>query len=97
VSRGAIVEEQALFDALKEERIAGAAIDTWYQSPNATHPRIAPSASCDFASLDNLLMSPHRAGYAIGGFPHLDDAIVNLNNLVEGRDLINVIDPTRHY
>lgn len=97
VSRGAIVDEQALFDALKDKRIAGAAIDTWYQSPTANQPQIAPSASCDFASMDNLLMSPHRAGYAVGGFPHLDDAIINLNNLVAGRDLINVIDPARRY
>lgn len=97
VSRGAIVDEHALFNALKDERIGGAAIDTWYQSPNATHPEVAPSAECDFASLDNLLMSPHRAGYAVGGFPHLDDAIVNLNNLVQGRALINVIDTARRY
>ncbi|MFK7857911.1 MAG: 2-hydroxyacid dehydrogenase [Granulosicoccus sp.] len=97
VSRGAIVDEKALFDALNEERIAGAAIDTWYQAPNAERSELPPSDNYDFASLDNLLMSPHRAGYAIGGFPHLDDAIVNLNNLVEGRALINVIDPTRRY
>ena len=97
VSRGAIVDEKALFEALHEKRIGGAAIDTWYQAPSAGKTDVPPSANYNFSTLDNLVMSPHRAGYAIGGFPHLDDAIVNLNNLVEGRELINVIDTARHY
>jgi len=94
---GAIVDEKALFEALHEKRIGGAAIDTWYQAPSAGKTEVPPSANYNFSTLDNLVMSPHRAGYAIGGFPHLDDAIVNLNNLVEGRELINVIDTARHY
>ena len=97
VSRGAIVDETALFNALSEKTIGGAAIDTWYQGPSAKQLEVPPSAKHDFASLDNLLMSPHRAGYAVGGFPHLDDPIVNLNNLVSGKALINIIDTDRRY
>lgn len=97
VSRGAIVSESALYNALKENSIGAAAIDTWYQAPSANSPEIAPSSTFDFSKFDNMLMSPHRAGYAVGGFPHLDDPIVNLNNLVHGRSLINVIDTKRRY
>ena len=97
VSRGSIIDESALFSALQNKTIGGAAIDTWYQAPNAKQSEVPPSAKHDFASLDNILMSPHRAGYAVGGFPHLDDPIVNLNNLVSGKALINVIDTHRRY
>ena len=97
VSRGSIIDESALFNALHDKSIGGAAIDTWYQSPNAKQSEVPPSAKHDFSSLDNILMSPHRAGYAIGGFPHLDDPIINLNNLVSGNPLINVIDTNRRY
>src|SRR5690606_23605244 len=39
VGRGPTVDEQALFDALKAKRIAGAAIDTWYVYPTLEQPR----------------------------------------------------------
>ena len=42
-------------------------------------------------------MSPHRAGYATGGFPHLDDAIDNLNRAAAGEPPINVVAGDRGY
>ena len=50
-SRGPIVEERALIDALRERRIAGAGIDVFDVEPlPADHP---------FRSLDNLIATPH--------------------------------------
>jgi phosphoglycerate dehydrogenase-like enzyme len=50
-SRGPIVEEAALMDALKAGRIAGAALDVFDQEPlPAEHP---------YRTLDNLLATPH--------------------------------------
>lgn len=97
ISRGDIICESALFNALENKTIGGAAIDTWYQAPSAKKQDVPPSSKFDFAALNNILMSPHRAGYAVGGFPHLDDPIVNLNNLAVGQPLINVIDTKRRY
>jgi phosphoglycerate dehydrogenase-like enzyme len=60
-SRGRIVEERALYEALRDGVIAGAAIDTWYRYPQAGEREAAPSAH-PFHELDNVLMSPHVSG-----------------------------------
>lgn len=61
VARGPVIEEDALFAALSERRIAGAAIDVWYGYPSPDDPDRAPSRH-PFAELDNLIMSPHCSG-----------------------------------
>jgi len=55
-ARGGIVEEAALAKALRERRLAGAALDVFAAEPLDT-------ATADlFASLDNLILTPHIAG-----------------------------------
>ena len=50
-SRGPIVEERALIDALTNQRIAGAALDVYDEEPlPADHP---------FRKLDNVVLTPH--------------------------------------
>jgi phosphoglycerate dehydrogenase-like enzyme len=50
-ARGGIVDEDALFDALREGRIAGAALDCFAEEP-VTRPH-------RFGTLDNVLLAPH--------------------------------------
>jgi phosphoglycerate dehydrogenase-like enzyme len=50
-ARGGIVDEDALYDALKHRRIAGAAVDCFVQEPLAGPPRLA--------ELENVLLAPH--------------------------------------
>jgi phosphoglycerate dehydrogenase-like enzyme len=98
VARGTVIEEQALYNALAENRIYGAGIDTWYNYPKPGESNSTqPSANFPFHELNNLVMSPHRAGYVDSGFPHLDDAIENLNNLHEGKPLINRLSVEHRY
>jgi phosphoglycerate dehydrogenase-like enzyme len=54
-ARGGIVDEQALFDALKHRRIAGAALDCFVGEPLTAPP--------PFAELDNVLLAPHAIGW----------------------------------
>lgn len=61
VSRGAIVEQEALYQALVNDRIAGAGIDTWWEYPEGREPR-AP-AKYPFQELSNVVMTPHEAGW----------------------------------
>ena len=90
-SRGAIVAEEDLYNALSSKTIAGAAIDVWYNYPKSDNPTVMPSKDYPFQELDNLVLSPHRAGFTRGGHPHLDDAIENLNRFARGQELINVV------
>jgi D-3-phosphoglycerate dehydrogenase len=96
-SRGEIINEDDLFNALKMKNICFAAIDTWYNYPNKQNPIVYPSLKNHFHTLDNLVLSPHRAGFVEESFPHLDDAIENLNRYYTGKDLINVISPKNKF
>ncbi len=65
VARGAIAVEADLYEALRDRRIAGAAIDVWYNYPERSGENAAPSA-LDFNQLDNVLMTPHCSGWTRG-------------------------------
>jgi len=97
LSRGDVLVEDDLYVALNDQKIGGAAIDTWYQYPSASNPSPFPSAKNDFHTLNNIVMSPHRAGYVDAGFPHLDDAIENINRHVAGKPLLNIVGSGRGY
>jgi phosphoglycerate dehydrogenase-like enzyme len=54
-ARGGIVDEAALYGALKSRQIAGAAIDCFASEPLTAPPRLA--------ELDNVLLAPHAIGW----------------------------------
>ncbi len=62
VGRGELIDEEALYNALVERTLAGAAIDTWYRYPDPPGSRKEP-ARFPFRDLDNILMSSHMGGY----------------------------------
>ena len=90
VGRGPIVEEAALFDALKSKRIRGATIDVWYGPyPSKDNPRAAPSG-LPFHDLDNLYMTPHTSGWTTGMIDRRWSEIAdNLDRLARGAPLRN--------
>jgi D-3-phosphoglycerate dehydrogenase len=53
-ARGFIHDEAALFDALRDKRIAGAGLDVWDKEP--------PPPDHPLLQFDNVLASPHTAG-----------------------------------
>jgi phosphoglycerate dehydrogenase-like enzyme len=64
VARAEIVDEQALYNALANGRLAGAALDVWYRYPAGaarTEPATAP-----FHELSNVIMTPHVSGWTEG-------------------------------
>jgi phosphoglycerate dehydrogenase-like enzyme len=65
VSRGPVVDEQALYEGLRDRRIAGAALDVWYDYPQHRGDRVQPSRF-PFAELDNVIMTPHCSGWTEG-------------------------------
>jgi phosphoglycerate dehydrogenase-like enzyme len=63
IARGPVVDEAALYAALRDQRIAGAAIDVWYHYPPTGQGR---PGHFPFEELDNLVMTPHVAGWTEG-------------------------------
>ena len=64
VSRADIVDDDALYAALAERRIAGAALDVWYRYPASAGPTLP--ARRPFHELPNVLMTPHVSGWTDG-------------------------------
>ncbi|MGB7337571.1 MAG: NAD(P)-dependent oxidoreductase [Phototrophicaceae bacterium] len=63
IGRAIVINQQALYDALKSGHLHGAASDVWYQYPPDEAARTnTPPADVPFHELDNMVMSPHRAG-----------------------------------
>ena len=91
VARGRIVDETALYDALRTGRIGGAAIDVWYRYPEQGKRHAAPSA-LPFAQLDNVIMTPHASAWTDGLLPRRNRTIAaNLNRLARDEPLLNVV------
>jgi phosphoglycerate dehydrogenase-like enzyme len=61
VGRARVVDEAALFEALRSGKLGGAGLDVWWQYPPRGGRKGAPS-QFDFASLGNVVMSPHCGG-----------------------------------
>jgi len=59
-SRGEAVDEDALFRALKEKRIAGAALDVFQAEP--------PPKDSPLLTLDNVILTPHMIGQTKDSF-----------------------------
>jgi phosphoglycerate dehydrogenase-like enzyme len=90
VGRGATVDEPALAAALRERRLAGAAIDVFAQEP--------PPAGHPFYALDNVIVSPHVSGF----LPSYDDRCTdlfaeNLRRFLAGAPLLNLVDRAHGY
>ncbi len=63
VGRGPVVDEAALFHALRDHRLYAAGIDVWYHYPPDEAGRAhTPPSRYPFHELDNVVLSPHRAG-----------------------------------
>ncbi|MCZ6635400.1 MAG: D-2-hydroxyacid dehydrogenase [bacterium] len=90
VTRGKIVDEASLLEALEAGEIAGAGLDVVPQEPlPEDHP---------LWKMENVIITPHTAG----GSPNRQDRIVglfcdNLKRLMAGEPLLSVIDKQKGY
>ncbi len=90
MSRGALVDEDALVAALKEGRIAGAGLDVTKQEP-------LPSSS-SLWDAPNLMLSCHSSGFSPGRQIRLIGLIAdNVRRYSSGLPLLNVVDKVRGY
>ena len=90
VARAEIVDEDALYGALRERRIAGAALDVWYRYPTEPEPTF-PSRR-PFHELGNVLMTPHISGWTEGMLEARAMLIAeNIHGTAHGEPPLNLI------
>ena len=91
IGRAAIVDEEALYCALRDGRLGGAALDVWWQHWSPEHPDRRPSRFA-FHELPNVLMTPHCSGFTDGTADRRwGDLAANLDRFVRGDALHNVV------
>ncbi len=76
VGRGDVIDEEALYKALKDGTLKGAALDVWFNYPERGTAKAEPSRY-PFRDLPNVIMSPH-----VGGFVP-KAAMLNLEQTIE--------------
>ncbi|PKN90317.1 MAG: hypothetical protein CVU42_10605 [Chloroflexi bacterium HGW-Chloroflexi-4] len=90
VSRGGIVDETALINALNEHKLAGAALDVFTQEP-------LPAES-PLWKTPNLIITPHVSGFSPRYKERAGEMFAaNLNRYLHGEPILNQYNPERYY
>lgn len=90
LSRGGVVDERALIDALAEGRVAGACLDVFETEP------LPPSSP--LWAMENVIISPHSASAVAGENRLLTDLFIdNIGRWLAGQPLRNVFDKDAEY
>ena len=90
-ARGHVVDETALYNALRSRTIAGAALDVWYNYPDSDNGSPRP-ASLPFWELANVVMTPHLSGATWGTLKRRARIVAaNIEHVYHGQPLINAV------
>lgn len=85
-ARGGIVDEDALYDALVERQIAGAALDCFDNEPVTTPHR--------FGQFENVILAPHAIAWTEELFRDIGRAVCQgMLDLAEGRKPRGILNP----
>ena len=87
IARGALVDTDALIKALKEHRIAGAALDVFEHEPHVEEGLIA---------LDNVVLTPHQGSATVETRADMADLVMrNIQKALSGQAVITPVPGTR--
>jgi D-3-phosphoglycerate dehydrogenase len=85
-SRGPVVDEQALARALREKRLAGAALDVWEEEPVA--------ADNPLLKMDNVIATPHAAYFSSAAVAQIPGRCGDeVARVLTGQRPLNVVNP----
>jgi len=91
IARGQVVDEDALYSALRDGTIGGAALDVWWQYPDAAEPQRRGSRY-PFHELPNVIVTPHNSGWTDGMVERRWNEIAdNITRFTRGESLENVV------
>jgi len=96
ISRGEVLDEDSTYEALKNNFIAGAALDVWWaedlEGLATDDPERRKWSEKPFWELDNVLMSPHRSGFTSSMLSGKMKFIgAQINRLNRGEPLENIV------
>ena len=91
ITRGPLIVEQALFDALQSGHLAGAALDCWWHEEETGAGRDGYPADLPFHQF-NMLMTPHFSGTTFGTRQRALALVGdNIGRLMRGEKLSNEV------
>ena len=97
IGRAAIINEHALFNALSNGKLF-AGLDVWYNYPKEVTAQNFSPSNLPFNKLDNVVMSPHRAGRCDEvEFLRMEHIAQLVNVAASGGKMPNKIDINRGY
>jgi len=91
VGRGDTVNEEGLYESLKQGILAGAALDVWFKYPGKSEGPVMP-AEKPFWELPNVVFSPHKSSHvqeAINAM--IDDTIENVRTYIKTGQPANIV------
>lgn len=99
VARGEIIDEENLYFVLKNNLIAGAAIDVWYNyQPKPDEQGRKYPANYKFFELDNVILSPHRGASPMNDLRRWNEVVENISRLSRGEcEFLNVVNLEEEY
>ena len=99
VGRGPVVDEEALYHALRDGHLSGAGLDVWYNYPAGESERSnTPPSAYPFQGLDNVVLSPHRGGATKEtNFLRMEALALLLNASARGEPIPNQVDVAAGY
>ena len=96
ISRGKVVNEEALYNALKNGILKGAGIDVWYNYPKPGEK--AYPSKYPFHELDNIIMTPHSAGFTVESVQrNWLFTFRNILKFAKGEKIENIVDAEKQY
>ena len=85
LARGELVDEEALFEFLEQNRIAGAAVDVFAVEPPQSSPLL---------TLNNVLATPHIAAYTYESMERMDRVCAQtIIDTMQGKPCPNILNP----
>jgi len=91
IGRAGILDEEAVYAALKDNKIGGAAIDVWWQYPTAAETN-RHGSRLPFHELPNVILTPHCSSATDGARDRRFTSVAgNLDRYVRGEPLQNVV------
>lgn len=98
IARGEIIHEDALYTALKDGILAGAALDVWYKYPGKKNNEPVFPSNKPIYKLPNVVISPHKASNTAESIKAMiADTLENIRTYLRTGKTKNLIEKERYY